>query len=433
MYFGRAFACILAFVLLIPFRASAESSSTLTLTRALQRALAVNPRLTAAEREVGVAAGRRVQAGAVPNPEASFELDNAFGTGDFRGLRSADTTLQLSHLIELGGRREARVAAGSAELDATRWERAAVRLEGSFRHGRWIFHCPQRTTTHPNLRYTNCGARSPAPLVATACGVRRLFSPAEVARAQLAVDLVRADRERAATTLSIARRELTIIMGASAPDFSQAVGDLNRVGTPPAFQTVLGAIDSNPQLIRWTAIRAQRDAELLLARLKPIPDLQVAAGWRHFGEVWNGSAFESNNNAVRLGVSVPLPVWDQNLGAISAAQESRAKVEAVRASNRLALILSLGRAYDTLVGAAREIDLLRASAIPNGRKAIEGIENGYNQGRFSLLELLDAQNSATQATLRELEALINFHTSVATIEGLAATWLSRTSSPLADE
>ena len=61
------------------------SDAALTLTRALTRSLAVNPRLTAAERDIGIATGRRIQAGVIPNPEASFELDNAFGSGRFPG------------------------------------------------------------------------------------------------------------------------------------------------------------------------------------------------------------------------------------------------------------------------------------------------------------------------------------------------------------
>ena len=95
-------------------------------------------------------------------------------------------------------------------------------------------------------------------------------SPAEVARARVAVDLVRTDRERAVTVQSIARRELAIVMGVNVPDFSGVVGDLSRVGVPPVFQIVLKAIDINRQLMRWSAVWAQRDAELLIARLKPI-------------------------------------------------------------------------------------------------------------------------------------------------------------------
>ena len=46
------------------------ASGSLTLQRALQRALGANPRLTAAERDIGIAAGRRIQAGAIPNPDS---------------------------------------------------------------------------------------------------------------------------------------------------------------------------------------------------------------------------------------------------------------------------------------------------------------------------------------------------------------------------
>ena len=82
-------------ILTIPAIA-AERSRPISLPQALQRALAANPRLTAAERDVGIAGGLRIQSGALPNPEASFELGNALGSGPYRGTRSAETNLQLS-------------------------------------------------------------------------------------------------------------------------------------------------------------------------------------------------------------------------------------------------------------------------------------------------------------------------------------------------
>lgn len=85
--------------------------------------------LSAAGRDVGIAGGLRIQSGALPNPEASFELDNAFGSGPYKGTRSAETTLQLSQLVELGGKREARVAAGEAGIGVAVWQQRATRLE----------------------------------------------------------------------------------------------------------------------------------------------------------------------------------------------------------------------------------------------------------------------------------------------------------------
>jgi cobalt-zinc-cadmium efflux system outer membrane protein len=407
----------LALALLAPLTASAESSGPLTLAKALQRALAANPRLTIADREVGMAAGRRTQAGAVPNPEVSYELDNAFGSGQFQGLRSAESTLQLSQLIELGGKREVRVAAGTAELDSARWERAAARLDVLSETAVAFFNVlsAQRRVQIHDVQIASLDRLVPLLQGRVDAGAS---SPAEVSRAQVAADLVRVEREGARTSQAIARRDLAALMGTNSPDFSQAVGDLNRVGRPPAFQTVLRAIESNPQLIRWTSVRAQRNAELLAARLKPIPDIAAGVAWRHFRD--------TNDNAVRFNLSIPLAVWDQNQGAVLEAQESLAKTDAERASSKTALILTLGRAYDTLVGSLRELDLLRTSVIPNARKAVEGMESGYGQGRFTLLELLDVQDAVTQADLREQDALVNFHTSVATIEGLTGSPITLT-------
>jgi outer membrane protein, heavy metal efflux system len=409
-----------AIVVAAPLESSAESTRALTLTTALQRAVAANPKLAVAARDIGIAAGKRIQAGAIPNPEISFELDNAFGTGDFRGLRSAETTLAISQLFELGGKRDARIAAGTAEVESARWQREAVRLEILSDTAVAFFNvlAGQRKVQIFDAQIASLDKLTPLLQRRVDAGAS---SPAEIARAHLAADLVRAERERARTALAIARRELAILMGASVVDFAHVVGDLGQLGRPAPFQAVLRGIDGNPQLIRWTAIRAQKDAELLSARLKPIPDLTVELGWKHLRETTDEGA--RRDNAVRLQASVPIPVWDQNLGNITAALEDRAKVEAERAASKAALILTLAKAYDTLTGASREIEMLRASALPNAQRAVEGIESGYRQGRFTLLEVLDVQSAATQAALRELEALALFHTSVATIEGLTGTRL----------
>jgi cobalt-zinc-cadmium efflux system outer membrane protein len=140
-----------------------------------------------------------------------------------------------------------------------------------------------------------------------------------------------------------------------------------------------------------------------------------------------GQPFEDKNeNAVRLGLSVPLPILDQNTGNIIAAEEALAKIGAERSLNKLVLISVAGRAYDAVNGALAELKLLRTSVIPNARNASDTIQSGYLQGRFTLLELLDVRGSVLQARLREQEALQNFHIAIATIEGLVGNPFSLT-------
>jgi cobalt-zinc-cadmium efflux system outer membrane protein len=414
------FACATAF-LVSPWLTGHAYSQTLTMRDALGRALAANPRLTAAERDVGIATGLKVQAGALPNPNLSFELDNALGSGPFKGLQSAETTLQLSQLVELGGKREARLAAGDAAIGTAVWQRRATRLEVLSETAIAFIAVVSAQRRIQLFDEQISSLEQLIPLLQKRVQ-EGASSPAETLRAQVAADLFRVDRERAKTQLATARRDLAILMGDSIPRFGAAAGRLAVIGQPPPFRSVVQAIEANPQLMRWTAVTAQRNADLSLARLKRIPDVQISAGWRHFQETVEfsgGQPFQfTNDNAVRLGVSVPLPVFDQNTGNIIAAEDALAKTGAERAINKLVLISVAGRAYDAVNGSLAELKLLRTSVIPNARSALETIQSGYLQGRFTLLELLDVRGSVLQALLREQEALQNFHIAVATIEGL---------------
>jgi cobalt-zinc-cadmium efflux system outer membrane protein len=396
-------------LLLSPWLARVSDAQPLTLQSALQRALASSPRLTAAERDVGIASGQSIQAGALINPELSYEQDNSFGSRSYRGTRSAETTLQISQLFELFGKRDARIAAGRAGVETATIQRKAIRLEVLAETASAFLSVLGAQRRIQILDEQVAGIDRIAPLLQRRVDAGA-SSLAETGRAEVALALVKADRERVRALLATARRELAVLMGDTAPKFSAVSGRLDAVGRPPKFSAVVAAIDANPQLTRWTAVYAQRNAELLIARLRPYPDVRVSAGWRHF----NGTG----DDAVRFGISVPIPVFDQNQGNILSAQESVAKTRAERDANRNALIVVAGRAYDALQGALRELTILRESAIPKSRQAADAIFEGYGQGRFSLLEVLDAQASVAQARLREQEAQQNFHVAVAVIEGL---------------
>lgn len=410
MLFRSATRLACAAVLLVSSWLTAVShSQTLTLGGALHRALAASPRLTAAERDVGIARGQRIQAGALLNPELSYEQDNSFGSGIYRGTKSAETTLQISQLFELFGKREARIAAGQAGLEGAAIERQAVRLQILSETAIAFLSVLglQRRIQILDEQVAAIDRLSPLLQRRVDAGAS---SPAETGRAKVASALVKADRERTKAVLSTARRELAVLMGDTSAKFAAVSGRLDTTGRPPSFQAVIAAIDANPQLVRWNAVYAQRNAELLLARLRPYPDVRLAAGWRHFND--------RNDDAVRLSLSVPIPVFDQNQGNILSAQESLAKTRAEREANRNMLLIVAGRAYDSLQGSLRELAILREAAISKSRQASEAIFEGYGRGRFTLLEVLDAQASTAQALLREQEALQNFHVAVATIEGL---------------
>ncbi len=391
--------------------ASAQVPASLTLLRALQQAINANPRVAVADRNIGMAEVRRQQANTLPNPTVGFEVDN-FAAGTSETVGGAEMTLMLSQLIELGGKRDARVAAALGDYDAMRWEREATKLEILSETTITFVEAVsvQRRISLLERQATALERLVPLMQRRTEAGAS---SPSEVSRTLAAVGLTRLERERARLALAVARRELTALMGRDSPDFTVVLGDLGRLVRPTSLESLIKAIDDNPQLMRWTAIRAQRDGDLLVARLKPIPDVTASVGWRYYSE--------SGESAIRLGVSMPIPVFDRNRGAIREAQENSQKVHAERSVNRLALVAVVGKAHDTATSQLQQLDLLRKTVLPNARQALATIESGYSQGRFTVLEILDAYRTVADAELMEHDALTSFRTAVATIEGLTGS------------
>src|SRR5262245_45302739 len=193
-----------------------QGKGALTLPQALQRAASANPRIAAADRTIGMADGRREQANALPNPTIGFEVDN-FAPGSSSVVQGAETTLMLSQLIELGGKRDARVAAALGDYDAARWEREAARLE-LFSETAVAFVAALSAQRRIQLVERQAAALEKLiPLMH-----RRVeagaSSPAEVSRVQAAVGFARLERERGRTAATVARRELSVLMGLDQPD-----------------------------------------------------------------------------------------------------------------------------------------------------------------------------------------------------------------------
>jgi len=89
-------------------QASAPTSPPLTLEQAVAKAMVANPTLRAAALDVAIAEGTRRQAGVFRNPEVSFVRE-----GTQRGTRTQ--TVQLSQVLELGGKRSARIRLAESE------------------------------------------------------------------------------------------------------------------------------------------------------------------------------------------------------------------------------------------------------------------------------------------------------------------------------
>jgi cobalt-zinc-cadmium efflux system outer membrane protein len=97
------------------------------------------------------------------------------------------------------------------------------------------------------------------------------------------------------------------------------------------------------------------------------------------------------------GVSIPLPVFDRNRGGISAARAALEGAEARRAGAEIAADARARNARGAVDANLRRVEALEQSAIPEAAEALRLAELSYREGRATLLELLDTQESYTAA------------------------------------
>ena len=97
--------------------ANTNNLASINLKQALQRTLEHAPALQRYPFQEREAEALRLQAGLQPTTKLTLSIENAMGTGSQSDFDSAEYTLSLSQLIELGDKRQARIG-----LSDARWQ-----------------------------------------------------------------------------------------------------------------------------------------------------------------------------------------------------------------------------------------------------------------------------------------------------------------------
>jgi cobalt-zinc-cadmium efflux system outer membrane protein len=392
-------------------------TGAITLREALAAALLGNPELIAAAGEIRMRDGLAVQAGLLPNPSLSAELENVGGSGDFQGVESAESTLKLSQLIELGGKRGKRMELAALERDSARWNyevRRVTMLADTAKAFIAVVALQQRVGVLDSVvRLTNESAAALDAQVRAGAA-----QPAEAMRARVAVGQAEILRTQRAGELAAARVQLAAMWGSPSPRFDRAIGALDAIAPPPPLDALLAGLESNPDLARWATAIAQRDASLTLEQARAVPDLTVTAGPRYFSDTEEvGLVFE---------LGLPLPIFDRNQGAIAGARAERERANAERQAARTAAHSELAQAHERLRVAYEQAVALRERMVPAAEAARRLTDEAYRAGAVRALDVLDAQRTAVELREQAIEALAAYHSALVDVERLSGAGIDPT-------
>lgn len=363
-------------------------------TELLRQVQATAPRLAEARAEVARTVGLARQARAYPNPSLGLEVENFSGSGPYKGIDQAETTASISQTFELGGKRPARIAAGQAEVQASR--QRVARALADFRFDLTASYAEAEAADRrlqlakESLSLAEEDARISRAFVQSGRepDLRRI-------QAEAAVQAARASLEEAQATRTTAFASLTALAGSSAPITSIPISLLDQ--PPPSLGSAGLSTASAPGIMVAQAERDAATRRLSLERRRAVPDVNVSIGFRRFED--------SNTSAVVAGVSVPLPLFDRNRGNVSAVRAEVTAAEARLRAARLDAEAAL-RSGTARVAAAET----RLVASRNGERAAQEAYRltriGYESGKLSLAELLVARRALTDARGQSIAAAV---------------------------
>lgn len=388
------------------------------LTRADAQALALlhNPRLAAFSWDVRAADARRIQAGLFPNPELSIEIENVGGT--LPGWKESETTASLGQLLELGGKRRARIRLAESERTLAGWDYETARLDVLTAVSRRFVELlgAQRRLELASLTLEIADRIRSAVTERVRAGA---VSAVEQSKAEVEWLAARMERERAEREVLAARARLAAEWGESTASFARATGELDANVAVPPLSRLAALAGANPDLARWDAELEARERGVDLERARAVPDLLVEGGYRRIEE--------SSDDTFVFGVRMPLPLFDRNQGGIRAAEAKLSRGREERRATEARVGAELAEAHAALSAAAYAARVLRDDVLPRARSVLEAVQAGY-PAKFGNLELLDAQRTLAKTELQYVDALVALHTAKADIERLVGATLESISS-----
>jgi len=389
-----------------------EPTGAVTLRDAVALVLAGNPELQASIDELRAAESRTLQAGLRPNPIAGFEVEDWGGT---LGFATPELTLSIAQLVELGGKRRARAAVSGAEATVARLDGEATRLV-------LLSKTHQRFLEGLALQEISELARETVRIAEETIGIVRqkvqsgAVSPAEMTRAEVELSRARLDRAVLVEQLALARSRLSALWGTPVARFLSMSGRLDSLVAIPSRDSLLAWAPSSPDIERWEAELRAREAEIARARAEATPDLEIVAGYR--------ARLESDDHTFVAGLVLPLPVFSRNQGTIAAAGAKSAATRSRLVDASLSRQQRIVEAHSALLQDRTRIETLQREVIPGAARAFSELQTGYQRGRFSYLDLLEARRTWTEAQHEEVMTFLDFHQMLAELERLLGGPLS---------
>jgi cobalt-zinc-cadmium efflux system outer membrane protein len=216
------------------------------------------------------------------------------------------------------------------------------------------------------------------------------------------------DYQAARVRVIEAKAYLRGLIGASMPEDYNLTGELPLSASLPKINELRDRINDAAQLKQIRAAIKSSEANLRLQEQLRNPGLTLRAGVEQ----------DPDLRQLRLGISIPLPVWDRRSGPIAQAAAEVREVNAILSERELAIRRYIESAYQRYLIAQQQVAAFENGLLSQAEAVLKVAEAAYRFGERGILDYLDAQRTKRVVRKDYLSARYEYINTMLEIERL---------------
>ncbi len=375
-------------------------------------ALAGNPELRMARREIDAASARILRAGRIPNPELSIDWSEI--PAGFDLARAATREIGIAQELEFPGKRAGRIRIAEIDRESAVLELERMRALVTAAVSESFYRALLAQKLVENLEAVLELLQRFAETAAIRYEAQKT-SFLEVLRARVEIAKMKNQIVEARRAFRVECASLDRLLGRGGMRPIRLTGELTYI---PFDRSRMAAADSlldSRAVVRIAAARERRgQAAAALAGKSSLPDFSLGLAHQHLREQppFDANGFSgtvANALALRLGVSLPLWFWQ---GPRGEAAEAEAQLR-IAEEEREAVVRNARSAIDVafaeVLAAEEQVRMFDESLLRDVQDELEAGINSYRNDRIDALNLLEIYRTYTQTRAEYLRALFAYN------------------------
>jgi outer membrane protein TolC len=414
--------------------APSNAPVTLTLQDALELAKKNNPEYRSAMTEFGVAKGDRVQSRAALLPSVNYNAAFLYTEGNGTGTKfianngvheyiSQGNVHEDISLANIAGYRRASaaeaVARARSEIAARGLVVTVVQTYYGFVVAQRKYSTAQRAATEAQRFFDISQKLEHGGEVAHS----------DVIKAQIQTAQQKRDLQEAELEMNRSRLELAVLVFSDFNENFSVVDDLQMPEPLPSFPEVqTAAANKNPELRAALAALQQAKQDVAVAWNGFLPSLSLDYFYgidaNHFAvnQIDPTTGLQVRNLGYAATATLQLPIWNwgANRSKVKQADLRRTQARVELSFTQRQLLAKLQTLYNEARTARSELESLDQSA-ELAAESLRLTTMRYQAGESTVLEVVDAQNTVTQARNAFNDGQARFRVSMANLQTLTGT------------